>query len=121
MDKPETFQTYLKAKRNARGVTVRAMAEMAGVAVGYYCDIESGRRTPLDLGLLDRIVAALHLPDGDRETLYDLAGRARSTAPPDLPEYINNNPAVRAALRVARERASEDDWRRFIDDLERKG
>jgi transcriptional regulator with XRE-family HTH domain len=120
MKNRETFGAFLKSKRNERGITVRAMAETVGVAVGYYCDIESGRRSPLELKFLDRIIAALQLTEVDRETFYDLAGSARAAAPPDLPKYINENRMVRVALRVAKEKASEDDWRRFIDSLERK-
>jgi transcriptional regulator with XRE-family HTH domain len=116
MEHRETFGAFLKSKRNERGITVRAMAETVGVAVGYYCDIESGRRSPLELKFLDRIIAALQLTEGDRETFYDLAGRARFAAPPDLPKYINENRMVR----VAKEKASKDDWQRFIDSLERK-
>ena len=120
MEKYITFGAYLKAKRNERKITVRAMAETVGVAVGYYCDIESGRRSPIDLEFLDKIITALRLLDDDRETFYDLAGKARSAAPPDLTGYINENKTARIALRVAKEKASEDDWRRFIQNLEEK-
>jgi hypothetical protein len=37
-----------------------------------------------------------------------------------LPEYINENQVVRFALRVAKEKASDEDWHRFISDLENK-
>jgi len=121
MDSQFTFGAFLKMKRNEREITVRAMAEMVGVAVGYYCDIESGRRSPLDIDFLDKIIVALWLSDGDKETFYDLAGKARSAAPPDLTGYINETPKARIALRVAKEKASDEDWQRFINDLERKG
>jgi len=121
MDNRVTFGAYLKSKRNDRGITVRAMAELVGVAVGYYCDIESGRRSPIDLDFLDKIITALHLSDEDRETFYDLAGKARSAAPPDLTGYINSSTKARVALRVAKEKATDEDWQRFINDLERKG
>jgi len=121
MDNRITFGAYLKSKRNDRGITVRAMAELVGVAVGYYCDIESGRRSPIDLDFLDKIITALRLSDEDRETFYDLAGKARSAAPPDLTGYINSTTKARVALRVAKEKATDEDWQRFINDLERKG
>jgi transcriptional regulator with XRE-family HTH domain len=96
------------------------MAEMVGLSPGAYCDVESNRMYPPGMETLEKIIAALHLPDEDRETFYDLAGKARSAAPPDLPEYINANQVVRVALRVAKEKASEDDWRKFITALEGK-
>lgn len=120
MDKHLTFGAFLKAKRNERAITVRAMAEAVDKAVGYYCDIESGRRSPLDLALLEKMIAALSLSDEDRETFYDLAGKARSAAPPDLTGYINDTKAARVALRVAKEKASAEDWLRFARELEEK-
>ena len=114
------FGAFLKAKRNERAVTVRTMAETVGVAVGYYCDIESGRRSPIDLEFLDRIINALHLFNAERETFYDLAGKARSAAPPDLTGYINESKKARVALRVAKDIATDDDWERFIRDLVKK-
>jgi transcriptional regulator with XRE-family HTH domain len=121
MNKREIFGAFLKAKRNEKEITVRAMADMVGVAVGYYCDIESGRRSPIDLEFLGKIIGALRLTDDDKETFYDLAGKARSIAPPDLTGYINENKVARIALRVAKEKASDEDWQWFINVLEQKG
>jgi transcriptional regulator with XRE-family HTH domain len=117
----ETFGKFLKRKRNERTITVRDMAERLGTAVGSYCDFESGRRNPPDREVLDKIIKELELSIYDRQTLYDLAGKARSAAPPDLPDYINENKMVRIALRVAKDKASDEDWRRFIEELEKKG
>ena len=89
------------------------MAEQVGIAPGYLNDIESGRRTPIELELLDRIVETLRLSDEDRETFYDLAGKAREAAPPDLTGYINNTPKARVALRVAKESATDEDGEYF--------
>ena len=101
-------------------ITVRAMAELVGVKSGYYSDIESGRRSPIDLEFLDRIITVLHLSDEDSKKLYDLAGKAREAAPPDLTGYINTTERARIALRVAKEVADDDDWERFINDLKKK-
>jgi hypothetical protein len=49
-----------------------------------------------------------------------LWGKARSASPPDLTEYINESKAARIALRVAKEKASDADWQRFVDQLVRK-
>ena len=121
MSDRQVFGEFLKDKRKERGITVRAMAEKVGVTAGYYCDIESGRRTPIDLDLLDKTIEVLKLLETDTQTFYDLAGKARSAAPPDLTEYINENKAARIALRVAKEKASDEDWQRFVIELGRKG
>ena len=120
MNDRQIFGEFIKTNRNKHELTVRLMAEMIGVGAGYYSDIESGRRTPIDFGFLDRIAEVLHLSDEDREIFYDLAGRARSAAPPDLTDYINESKEARIALRVAKEKASDDDWRRFVQELEQK-
>jgi len=120
MNDRQAFGAFLKEKRNERKITLRAMAEMIGVGYGYYSDLESGRRCPIELEFLDKIITALRLPDGDGQKLYDLAGKAREAAPPDLTGYINNTPKARIALRVAKETATDEDWERFINDLERK-
>ena len=112
------FSRFLKEKRRQCEITVRDMAEKSGVSAGYYCDIESGRRNPPDREILDRMVVVLNLSDEDRLILYDLAGKARSEAPPDLPEYINQHEKVRVALRLAKDGGDNRVWDRFIDFLE---
>jgi len=118
MNEHITFGAFLKSKRKTRGLTVRIMADSIGVGVGYYCDLESGRRRPPEKDMLDGLIHALSLFDEDTATFYDLAGRARDAAPPDLPEYINENAVVRVALRIAKQKASVADWQHFIDGLE---
>ena len=120
MNDRQIFGAFLKEKRNVRTITLRAMAEMIGVGYGYYSDLESGRRTPIDLEFLDKIISALKLSDEDSKKLYDLAGKAREAAPPDLTGYINNTPKARIALRVAKETATDEDWERFTQFLEQK-
>ena len=120
MNDRQLFGAFMKKKRNEREITVRAIAEQVSVAVGYYCDIESGRRSPLELEFLDKIIDILKLSDEDKQTFYDLAGKARSAAPPDLTGYINDSKPARVALRVAKEKATDEDWQRFINDLNRK-
>ena len=112
-----TFGAFLKSKRNERKRTVRELAESIGVSAGYYGDIEAGRRTPVDVDFISKVITLLHLSDDDGRTLYDLAGKDRSIAPPDLTEYINENKVVRDALRLAKEKAGNEDWLAFMNNL----
>lgn len=121
MNDRQIFGSFLKKKRHIQEITVRTMADRINVTVGYYCDIESGRRTPIDLDFLDIVINVLQLDDKDKQTFYDLAGKARLAAPPDLTKYINDSKAARIALRVAKEKANDEDWEKFINDLEKKG
>ena len=114
------FGAFLKAKRREREIPVRLMAEIIGVSPGYYCDIEKGRKYPPNREMLDKILLELRLSDEDKAIFFDLAGKARSEAPPDLPEYINQNEVVRVALRLAKDTGDSDDWKYFIDRLQKK-
>ena len=120
MNDRQILGAYLKEKRNSRGITVRAMADLIGIGYGLYSDYESGRRCPLSLEPLGRIIKALQLSDEETKTLYDLAGKARQAAPPDLTNYINSTNKARVALRVAKEKATDEDWERFTQYLKRK-
>lgn len=116
----KTFGDFIANKRHERAITVRALADMIDVSPGYYNDIEKNRRNPPDRETLDKLIEALHLSAEEQIVFFDLAGKARSEVSPDLPEYIMDNDVVRVALRIAKEKASPDDWQKFIDDLERK-
>lgn len=118
MPEYKTFGDFISAKRREREITSLQMSGMLGISPGYYCDIEKNRRNPPDRETLIKMVDTLYLSDCDIHIFYDLAGRARSEAPPDLPEYINENEVVRVALRLAKDKGSTDDWKRFISDLE---
>ena len=120
MNDKQILGAYIKEKRNSRGITVRAFAEMINMGCGLYSDLESGRRCPADLETLERIIAALRLSEDDSKKLYDLAGKAREAAPPDLTSYINTTERARVALRVAKEKATDDDWEQFTKYLENK-
>ena len=117
----QVLGAYVKERRNSRGITVRAMADLIEMGYGLYGDLETGRRCPADLETLDRIIKALRLSEDESKILYDLAGKAREAAPPDLTSYINNTNKARIALRVAKEKATDADWEQFTKYLETKG
>ena len=120
MNDRQVLGAFVKGLRNSRGITVRAMADMINMSYGLYGDFETGRRCPADLETLDMIIAALRLSEDDSKKLYDLAGKAREAAPPDLTSYINTTERARVALRVAKEKATDDDWEQFTKYLETK-
>jgi transcriptional regulator with XRE-family HTH domain len=115
-----TFGGFLADKRKKREITSLSMSEMLGLSPGYYCDIEKNRGRPPERSILDKMIELLRLSQEDIHTFYDLAGKARSEAPPDLPDYINDNHAVRLALRLAKDKGTEADWHRFISELENR-
>jgi len=112
------FGEFLAAKRREKEISSLQVTDVLGISPGYYCDIEKGRRNPPDRETLSQIVKILGITGQDIDTFYDLAGKARSEAPPDLPDYINQNEVVRVALRLAKDSGRDEDWRRFIRELE---
>jgi transcriptional regulator with XRE-family HTH domain len=114
----KTFGEFLSAKRREREIPSMRVTDALGISPGYFSDIEKGRRNPPDKRTLAKIIDILNLYGDDVDTFYDLAGKARSEAPPDLPEYINTNEVVRVALRLAKDKGNDADWWRFIYSLE---
>ena len=120
MQNEKKFGDFIAERRYAKGITVRRMAEMIGISPSHYNDMERRRRNPPDSDILNRLIDALGLFGEDKLEFFDLVGRARSAVSPDLPEYIMSNDEVRVALRIAKEKATPEDWQRFIKQLENK-
>ena len=117
---PATFGEYITQKRKQRMLPASQVCEEVGISMSYYCDIEKGRRMPPDRETLAKMARALLLNKGETAMFYDYAGKARSEAPPDLPDYINEFEVVRTALRLAKDKGSAEDWCSFIQALENR-
>ncbi|MEA4848034.1 MAG: helix-turn-helix transcriptional regulator [Clostridiaceae bacterium] len=115
------FGTFINIKRKEQGVTQKNIAEALGVTTVYICDIEKNRRYPPTKGdMLTKLASILKLNENEQSLLYDLAGYDKGCVSPDLSEYIMSSELVRSALRKARDKATTDDWKWFIDNLEKK-
>ena len=124
------FGAFINAKRKGRGpggsdILLRDLAEaMGNMSVSYLSDIIKGRRNPPEKKLLDIIADVLELDANEKDEMFDLAGRERDEAAPDLPEYImdENIPHVRTALRKAKKKGLGDEfWKMINDEIDKKG
>ena len=90
----QTFGSFLREKRMARGLTLRGMAAKL----------------------------LLQLDKPEREWMLDLAAKSKQNwVSADLPDYIMDREIVRAALRTAREAdATDQEWQDFIDRINRR-
>lgn len=116
-----TFGDFLALHRNESGKTGKDIAKLLGISHAYYNAFELGTRKAPEQEMQDKIAEALELTDEERLLLYDLAGKTRGIVAADLPDYINDNPYVRVALRAARDsKASQEQWLQFIAQLNQK-
>ena len=128
------FGAFINAKRKGRGpggtdILLRDLAEaMGNMSVSYLSDIIKGRRNPPEKKLLDIIAKVLKLDADEKDEMFDLAGRERDEAAPDLPEYImdENIPHVRTALRKAKRVmlfmiVFQTFWKMINDEIDKKG
>lgn len=114
------FGEFIAEKRKSKGITLRGMAEMLEISPAYLSDIEKSRRNPPEMHLLVKIADILQLNQEEKAYMFDLAGQDRNEISPDLPEYIMKKPIVRAALRRAKDVATDEDWEKFLKSLEEK-
>ena len=98
----QTFGSYVREKRMARGLSLRGLAAKLEVSPVYMSNMEN---------------EILGLCQADTELLLDLAAKSKTQrVSADLPEYIMERDIVRAALRTAKEvDATDEEWQEFID------
>lgn len=122
------FGKFIDEKRRGRApggsdILLKDIAAAMGVTATYLSDIVKGRRNPPDVETLKKIAIVLQLDSEEKALMYDLAGRERNEAAPDLPEYLMSEdiPHVRAALRKASDKKLGDDfWKRVFDQIEQE-
>ena len=118
-----TFGSFIRAKRLAQNITLRALGEMLNLSPVHMSNIENDRRPAPKGKSLDLAVEALNLSKEDTEIMYDLAAQSKHipTVAGDLPEYIMERDIVRVALRKAKDvDATDAEWMEFIARLEKR-
>ena len=113
----QTFGSFLREKRMARGLTLRGMAAKLNLSPVYMSNIENDRRAAPSQEYLERMALLLQLDKPEREWMLDLAAKSKQNrVSADLPDYIMDREIVRAALRTAKEAdATDQEWQEFID------
>ena len=121
----QTFGSFMRQKREEKGITVRGLATMLGITPAYVSDLEKGNRaaprrnSPKDL--LERICQILMSTDEDRHRYYDLAAESRDGQYDELNDYLQQHANARLALRVARDRGlDEDGWSAIAEQIQKR-
>lgn len=120
------FGEFIKAKRlqDERELTLKDIAKELGLSLSMLSDIEQGRRKPFDDARIEKFCEILHLTEEEKGRMYDLAAREKSKIPGDIEDtmmYSDIGDMARYALRMSNAGvADEEDWKKFIRDLEKK-
>ncbi|ACX76033.1 DNA-binding protein [Fibrobacter succinogenes subsp. succinogenes S85] len=117
----DSFGFFISEKRRELGISLRKFADMLGKAPSYVCDIEKGKKNPIEKEFLEKIASILNLSENDRNQLFDLSATARrDVAPTDLTEYIKATPLAAIALRSAKNsKITDDQWRNIINIIQK--
>lgn len=123
------FGRFIDEKRRGRAadggdIMLKDIAKAMEMTATYLSDIIKGRRNPPEMRLLDKISEVLQLTLEEKAYMFDLAGRERDEAAPDLPGYIMDEdiPHVRVALRRANDKKLGDDfWKKVVENMDSEG
>lgn len=119
------FGEYIETLRKERCRSIRETAIAIGVSSQFFSEVEKGRRSALTAERLDKLKAFFNLSDEESRMMYNKAAEARKykdvAVPQDFSDYIVERDYAMAALRVAKRlNADEDDWRVFVEELQRR-
>ena len=116
-----TFGAFIKEKRQNKGITLRAFADMIDIAPAYMSDIEKSKRNAPTQEILEKMVKVLELSNEEANELFDLAASSKDAIAQDLKEYVSDNQNVRVALRKAKDlNLGDDEWIKIIEEMVNK-
>jgi transcriptional regulator with XRE-family HTH domain len=102
----ETFGSYIRRLRIKNNIGQRELANIIGVAPSYLNDIEKNKRTAPRTDLINKLSIILK---ANLNLLNDLAGNSKKTLPPDIVDFIEDNPQIVSLLRAAKNNKLSDD------------
>ncbi|WP_308605017.1 helix-turn-helix transcriptional regulator [uncultured Fibrobacter sp.] len=117
-----TFGDFVREKRLAKGINLRALAKAIDIVPAYMSDIEKNHRYPPVKEKIFKIAEILQLNEEERNKMFDLAGEAKEgTIAPDISDYVKSQSAVRVALRMAKNlNFEEKEWVKVIKMMEKE-
>ena len=102
------FGTYIRELRIKNEIGQRELANKLGIAPSYLNDIEKNKRAAPKNNIIKKISLILK---ANLDLLNDLAGSSKKTLPPDIIDYVENNPKIISLIRsVKNNNLSEDDF-----------
>ena len=102
----KTFGSYIRDLRIDNGIGQRELALKIGIAASYLNDIEKNKRGAPKVNIIKKLSLILK---ADSYLLNDLAGNSKKTLPPDILDYVENNPKIISLIRSAKNNNLSDD------------
>ena len=102
----KTFGSYIRDLRINNDIGQRELALKIGIAASYLNDIEKNKRGAPKVNIIKKLSLILK---ADSYLLNDLAGNSKKTLPPDILDYVENNPKVISLIRSAKNNNLSDD------------
>jgi len=91
---------HYSRNRRVAGLRRSEVADLAGVSVEYYAQLERGNLSGASESVLDALARALQLDDAEREHLFDLARAAGPPTPRRRMATVNVRPNVARLLEL---------------------
>ena len=122
------FGNFISSKRKEKGISLRMMAK--DLTISYLSDLEQGNKMPPNSSnekyrdLIINIIDYLNMDDTDKEKCLNFADNdlaKKGHISNDITDYIGQTPLASVALRKAKDlNYSDEDWKRIIDNFDKK-
>ena len=114
-----SFGQFIRQRREELEKTVRGFAAELDITPAYLSDIEKGNRYA-PKNYLDKLKEVLKISEDDEQEFEDLASVSRGSSFEDINCYLGKTRMARVALRRARDsQISDDEWEKFINDIDK--
>lgn len=124
------FGNFISNKRKEKGISLRMMAKDLNISISYLSDLEQGNKMPPNSSnekyrdLIINIIDYLNMDDTDKEKCLNFADNdlaKKGHISNDITDYIGQTPLASVALRKAKDlNYSDEDWKRIIDNFDKK-
>lgn len=114
------FGKYLRAVRQAKGISIRQLAKDVNKTPTYLSDIENGHNKPPEKELLNTIIKILNLEEHPKlkNNLFDLAAIERNDIPADIKDYLIQNKALLDMIRITKNKPNgKEIWQQIAKAL----
>jgi len=101
-----TFGSHIRELRINSNIGQRELAKKLGIAPSYLNDIEKNKRSAPKNTVVKKLSLILNT---DLDFLNDLAGSSKKTLPPDIIEYMEQNPKIISLVRSIKNNKLKDD------------